>query len=97
MRRGLLPDFMELDEAPSTSVDGRCPSRCPSTRLGRPRFGHAEREPELLTVAYGGGDIVAIPAADMDAVLLHMNRAGEGAVSSSAPTSTSTICSRWLA
>ena len=99
---GLLPDFMELDEGAFYLGLMAAAHRVPfyPTRAG---LGSAmlSENPELRTVTspYGDGEeLVAIPAFDMDAVLLHMNRADEKAtVSSSAPTSTSTICSRWPA
>ena len=86
---GLLPDFMELDEGAFYLGLMAAAHRVPfyPTRAG---LGSAmlSENPELRTVTspYGDGEeLVAIPAFDMDAVLLHMNRADEKAtVSSSA-------------
>ena len=78
---GLLPDFMELDEGAFYLGLMAAAHRVPfyPTRAG---LGSAmlSENPELRTVTspYGDGEkLVAIPAFDMDAVLLHMNRADE--------------------
>ena len=76
---GLLPDFMELDEGAFYLGLMAAAHRVPfyPTRAG---LGSAmlSENPELRTVTspYGDGEeLVAIPAFEMDAVLLHMNRA----------------------
>jgi len=76
---GLLPEFMELDEGAFylglLAAAHRVPFYPTRAGLGSSMLAH---NPELRTVASpydDGEELVAIPAFEMDAVLIHMNRA----------------------